>query len=242
MAYIEEGTGDPIGMGDSDKLDNSGPDSYAFVEQRKYLFALLEQLGVTENVTLVIHDWGSGLGFHWAHMHPDAVKGIAFMEAIVGTRFSWDEFPERARETFQALRSPAGEDMVLQKNLFVEGIFPASILRKLEDEEMAEYRRPFAKAGEDRRPTLTWPRQIPVAGDPADVSEIVDAYVEWLATTPTPKLFVNAEPGMLITGPVRDVVRKWPNLTEVTVPGLHFIQEDSPDEIGEAIRDWHANL
>tara|TARA_R110002126_G_scaffold10527_7_gene48381 strand:+ start:192887 stop:193819 length:933 start_codon:yes stop_codon:yes gene_type:complete len=274
MAYIEEGTGDPIvflhgnptssylwrnvmphlagkgrliapdliGMGDSDMLDNSGPDSYAFVEQRKYLVALLEQLGVTENVTLVIHDWGSGLGFHWAHMHPDAVKGIAFMEAIVGTRSSWDEFPERARETFQALRSPAGEDMVLQKNLFVEGIFPASILRKLEDEEMAEYRRPFANAGEDRRPTLTWPRQIPVAGDPADVSEIVDAYVEWLATTPTPKLFVNAEPGMLITGPVRDVVRKWPNLTEVTVPGLHFIQEDSPDEIGEAIRDWHANL
>ncbi|NOR32172.1 MAG: haloalkane dehalogenase [Sulfitobacter sp.] len=274
MAYIEEGTGDPIvflhgnptssylwrnvmphlagkgrlialdliGMGDSDKLDNSGPDSYTFVEQRKYLFALLEQLGVTENVTLVIHDWGSGLGFHWAHMHPDAVKGIAFMEAIVGARSSWDEFPERARETFQALRSPAGEDMVLQKNLFVEGIFPASILRKLDDEEMAEYRRPFANAGEDRRPTLTWPRQIPVAGNPADVSEIVDAYVEWLATTSTPKLFVNAEPGVLITGPVRDVVRKWPNLTEVTVPGLHFIQEDSPDEIGEAIRDWHASL
>ncbi|WP_415256618.1 haloalkane dehalogenase [Sulfitobacter sp.] len=274
MAYIEEGSGDPIvflhgnptssylwrnvmphlagkgrliapdliGMGDSDKLDNSGPDSYTFVEQRKYLFALLEQLDVTENVTLVIHDWGSGLGFHWAHMHPDAVKGIAFMEAIVGTRSSWDEFPERARETFQALRSPAGEDMVLQKNLFVEGIFPASILRKLDDEEMAEYRRPFANAGEDRRPTLTWPRQIPVAGDPADVSEIVDAYVEWLATTPTPKLFVNAEPGVLITGPVRDVVRKWPNLTEVTVPGLHFIQEDSPDEIGEAIRDWHASF
>jgi len=274
MAYIEEGTGDPIvflhgnpmssylwrnvmphlagkgrliapdliGMGDSDKLDNSGPDSYTFVEHRKYLFALLEQLGVTDNVTLVIHDWGSGLGFHWAHTHPEAVKGIAFMEAIVETRDSWDQFPDRAREMFQALRSPAGEEMVLEKNLFVEALVPGSILRDLTEEEMNEYRRPFANAGEDRRPTLTWPRQIPIEGQPADVTEIVDAYVDWLGKTSIPKLFVNADPGVLITGAVRDRVRSWPNITEVTVPGLHFIQEDAPDEIGAAVRDWHANL
>ena len=274
MAYIEEGTGDPIvflhgnpmssylwrnvmphlagkgrliapdliGMGDSDKLDNSGPDSYTFVEHRKYLFALLEQLGVTDNVTLVIHDWGSGLGFHWAHTHPEAVKGIAFMEAIVETRDSWDQFPDRAREMFQALRSPAGEEMVLDKNLFVEALVPGSILRDLTEEEMNEYRRPFANAGEDRRPTLTWPRQIPIEGQPADVTEIVDAYVDWLGKTSIPKLFVNADPGVLITGAVRDRVRSWPNITEVTVPGLHFIQEDAPDEIGLAVRDWHANL
>ena len=274
MAYIEEGTGDPIvflhgnpmssylwrnvmphlagkgrliapdliGMGDSDKLDNSGPDSYTFVEHRKYLFALLEQLGVTDNVTLVIHDWGSGLGFHWAHTHPEAVKGIAFMEAIVETRDRWDQFPDRAREMFQALRSPAGEEMVLQKNLFVEALVPGSILRDLTEEEMNEYRRPFANAGEDRRPTLTWPRQIPIEGQPADVTEIVDAYVDWLGKTSIPKLFVNADPGVLITGAVRDRVRSWPNITEVTVPGLHFIQEDAPDEIGVAVRDWHASL
>jgi len=274
MAYIEEGTGDPIvflhgnpmssylwrnvmphlagkgrliapdliGMGDSDKLDNSGPDSYTFVEHRKYLFALLEQLGVTDNVTLVIHDWGSGLGFHWAHTHPEAVQGIAFMEAIVETRDSWDQFPDRAREMFQALRSPAGEEMVLEKNLFVEALVPGSILRDLTEEEMNEYRRPFANVGEDRRPTLTWPRQIPIEGQPADVTEIVDAYVDWLGKTSIPKLFVNADPGVLITGAVRDRVRSWPNITEVTVPGLNFIQEDSPDEIGAAVRDWHANL
>ncbi|EAP83115.1 haloalkane dehalogenase [Sulfitobacter sp. EE-36] len=274
MAYIEEGTGDPIvflhgnpmssylwrnvmphlagkgrliapdliGMGDSDKLDNSGPDSYTFVEHRKYLFALLEQLGVTDNVTLVIHDWGSGLGFHWAHTHPEAVKGIAFMEAIVETRDSWDQFPDRAREMFQALRSPAGEEVVLEKNVFVEALVPGSILRDLTEEEMNEYRRPFANVGEDRRPTLTWPRQIPIEGQPADVTEIVDAYVDWLGKTSIPKLFVNADPGVLITGAVRDRVRSWPNITEVTVPGLHFIQEDSPDEIGAAVRDWHASL
>lgn len=233
---------DLIGMGDSDKLSDSGPDRYTYVEHRKYLFALLEQLDVTSNVTLVIHDWGSGLGFHWAHMHPEAVRGIAFMEGIVAPVPNWDSFPEAPRAMFQGLRSEAGEEMVLQKNLFVEAILPGSILRELSEEEMAEYRRPFATAGEDRRPTLTWPRQIPIGGEPADVAEIVGAYSAWLRETPVPKLFVNAEPGALIIGPVRDYVRSFPNLEEVTVAGAHFIQEDSPDEIGLAIQEWHANL
>jgi haloalkane dehalogenase len=233
---------DLIGMGDSDKLDDSGPARYTFVEHRTYLYALLETLGVTENVTLVIHDWGSALGFHWAHSNPEKVKGIAFMEGIVAPVPSWDSFPAAARPIFEAMRSPAGEEMILENNTFVEAILPGSILRDLSAEEMAEYRRPFANAGEDRRPTLTWPRQIPIEGSPADVAEIVEAYSAWLRESDLPKLFVNAEPGALISGPVRDYVRAFPNLSEVTVAGSHFIQEDSPDEIGTAIKDWHATL
>jgi haloalkane dehalogenase len=231
---------DLIGMGDSDKLDDSGPGSYTYVEQRKYLFALLEELGVKENVTLIIHDWGSGLGFHWAHQNPDAVIGIAFMEAIVAPIPTWDAFPEASQKIFQGFRSDAGEEMVLTNNIFVEGVLPGSILRDLSDTEMAEYRRPFLEPGEGRRPTLTWPRQIPIAGEPADVVQIVSDYSQWLAQCDVPKLFVNAEPGALITGSVRDFVRSWPNITEVTVPGIHFIQEDSPNEIGKAILDWLA--
>ncbi len=233
---------DLIGMGDSEKLDNSGPDSYTYVEHRKYLFGLFQELGLNSNVTLVVHDWGSGLGFHWAHQNQKAVKGIAFMEAIVAPIPTWDGFPDASREVFQGFRSPAGEEMVLQQNIFVEGVLPGAVLRDLTDAEMTEYRRPFVNAGEDRRPTLTWPRQIPIAGEPADVVEIVGEYSAWLAQSDVPKLFVNAEPGALITGPVRDLVRAWPNLSEVTVPGAHFIQEDSPDLIGEAVASWHAQL
>lgn len=233
---------DLIGMGDSEKLDDSGPQSYTYVEQRKYLFSLLEALGVTANVTLVIHDWGSGLGFHWAHQNPEAVKGIAFMEAIVAPIPNWDAFPEGAAATFQAFRSDAGEQMVLTDNVFVEQVLPGAILRDLTEAEMTEYRRPFVEPGESRRPMLTWPRQIPIAGEPADVVQIVTNYSRWLAQSDLPKLFVNAEPGALIVGPSRDIVRSWPNLTEVTVSGTHFIQEDSPDAIGTAIRDWYAKL
>ena len=229
---------DLIGMGDSEKLDHSGPDSYTFVEHRKYLFALLEALDVHLNVTLVIHDWGSALGFHWAQEYPEKIKGIAFMEAIVAPIQNWEGFPKASRKVFQGFRSDAGEDMVLNRNIFVEAVLPGSILRDLTEAEMTEYRRPFLNPGEDRRPTLTWPRQIPIAGEPEDVVEIAGAYSQWLSQCDVPKLFVNAEPGALIAGPVRDLVRAWPNLTEVTVAGSHFIQEDSPDEIGEAIAAW----
>ena len=229
---------DLIGMGDSDKLPDSGPDRYRFVEHREYLDALLDQLGVNSNVTLVIHDWGSGLGFDWANRHRGAMKGIAYMEAMVKPR-SWEDFPERARPAFQAMRSPKGDEMVLANNFFVETMLPGSILRDLTQEEHDEYRRPFTEPGESRRPTLTWPRQIPIDGEPADVTQIMADYADWLATSELPKLFVDASPGaILCDGPSRDFCRTWANQTEVQVKGSHFIQEDSPDEIGQALADW----
>jgi len=232
---------DLIGMGDSDKLDNSGPDRYTFVEQRDYFDGVLEALDVTDNVTLVIHDWGSALGFDWARRHPDKVKGIAYMEGIVRP-MSWEEWPEAARGAFEGFRSPAGDEMVLEKNFFVEGMLPGSVLRDLTEAEMTVYRRPFLNAGEDRRPTLTWPRQIPLAGEPADVIKIVEEYGAWMAQNDLPKLFINAEPGAILTGATRDFCRTWKNQQEVTVKGNHFIQEDSPHEIGEAIAAWRKNI
>jgi haloalkane dehalogenase len=232
---------DLIGMGHSEPLDDSEPDSYRFVEHRRYLDGLLDQLELGDRITLVVHDWGSGLGFDWANRHRVRVKGIAYMEAIVQP-VTWNAWPEAARGIFEAMRSPAGEAIVIEKNTFVERILPKSILRDLTDEEMAVYRAPYVDGGERRRPTLTWPRQIPIDGDPADVTEIVMDYGAWLESSDLPKLFINAEPGSILTGPQRDYCRSWPNQTEVTVPGLHFIQEDSPDEIGQAIRDWYQNL
>lgn len=228
---------DLIGMGDSDKLDDSGPDSYRFVEHRKYLDALLEQLGVDSSVTLVIHDWGSALGFDWANRHRDAVKGIAYMEAIV-MPVTWDEWPEVVRPVFQGFRSPAGEEMVLEQNLFIEAVLPGAIARKFEEDEMNEYRRPFTEPGEGRRPTLTWPRQIPIEGEPADVVEIVKAYGAWLKDSAVPKLFIDADPGAILIGSARTFARSFPNQKEVQVKGVHFVQEDSPDEIGQAIAAW----
>jgi len=234
---------DLMGMGDSDKMPNSGPGSYRFVEQREYLDALLEALNVRKRVTFVIHDWGSALGFDWANRHRDAVKGIAYMEAIVRPQ-GWDHWDVMNMRPFlEALRSEAGEKMVLQENFFIEKILPGAVLRTLSTEEMTEYRRPFAEPGEGRRPTLTWPREIPIEGDPADTTAIVGAYADWLATSDVPKLFLKAEPGALLGGGANlATVRKWPAQTEVTVKGVHFIQEDSPDEIGHAIADWMKSL
>ncbi len=232
---------DLIGMGDSQKLPESGPDRYRFVEHREYLDGLLEAIGVTENVTLVVHDWGSGLGFDWANRHREAIKGIVYMEAIV-MPVTWDDWPDAARGIFQGMRSEAGESMVLEKNVFVERILPASIIRDLSEEEMTEYRRPFLEPGESRRPTLTWPRQIPLEGSPEDVVDIVTEYGAWLAESDVPKLFINAEPGTILIGRQRDFCRTWPNQEEITVPGIHFIQEDSADEIGMAIASWYRNL
>ena len=225
---------DLIGMGASEKLTDIGLDTYTFVEHRRYLDAFLETVGATEKVFFVVHDWGSALGFDWAYRHPTAVRGIAYMEAIL-FHYTWAEWPDNARNIFQAIRSDAGEAIILEKNVFIERILPASVIRKLSDEEMDAYRHPFENAGEDRRPTLTWPRQIPIEGEPKDVVKIVETYAKWLSTCDIPKLFINAEPGSILTGNAREFCRTWSNQEEVTVKGIHFIQEDSPDEIGQAV-------
>jgi haloalkane dehalogenase len=224
---------DLIGMGESGPAPAG---SYRFVDHARYLDAWFEALGL-RRVTLVMHDWGSALGFWWAQRHPDRVRGLAYMEAIVRP-VRWTEWPESARKIFQTMRSPAGEEVVLDKNVFVERILPASVLRRLGDEEMEAYRRPWREPGERRRPMLQWPREIPLDGEPADVAALVDGYARWLATSPLPKLFVNAEPGSILVGAQRELCRAWPNQREVTVRGLHFVQEDSPAEIGRAVADF----
>jgi haloalkane dehalogenase len=228
---------DLIGMGGSDKLDDSGPDRYHYGEQRDYLFALWDELDLGDRVIFVLHDWGSALGFDWANRHRDRVAGIAYMEAIA-MAIAWSDFPGPMRQIFQGFRSPEGESMVLEQNTFVEGVLPGSIRRQLSDEEMDHYRTPFRNAGEDRRPTLSWPRNIPIAGEPADVVATVEEYGAWLSHSDVPKLFIKGEPGALIRGRALDFVRTWPNQTEVSVPGVHFLQEDSPDEIGAAVASF----
>jgi haloalkane dehalogenase len=229
---------DLIGMGDSEKLPSPGPDTYTFATHRKYLDAFIDAVtGSAEKITFVVHDWGSALGFDWANRHRDRVGGIAYMEAIVRPIAGWEEWSAAATPIFQGFRSDKGEAMILDRNVFVERVLPGSVLRKLSEAEMAEYRKPFAER-EDRWPTLTWPRQIPIAGEPADVVEIAQGYAEWMAENELPKLFVNAEPGAILIGPTRDFCRSWKNQTEVTVPGSHFIQEDSGTAIGRAVADW----
>ena len=242
IAEVESGARclapDLIGMGESGKAPDG---SYRFVDHVPYIDAWLDALGLNSNITFVCHDWGSALAFHWAHRHPDRVRGIVYMEAIVGP-LTWDNWPEAARRVFQGMRSDAGEGMVLDNNVFVERILPGSVLRDMTDEEMDVYRRPYTEPGESRRPTLTWPREIPIEGEPADVHEIATAYSQWLASSEIPKLFINAEPGAILTGEQREMCRAWPNQQEVTVKGSHFIQEDSPAEIGSAISEWLGSI
>ena len=232
---------DLIGMGDSDKLNNPDTNSYRFEEHYYYIQKAIKTLTNNEKITLVIHDWGSALGFHWSYRHPELVKGIAYMEAIV-KEMTWDDWDKNAKSIFQGFRSNAGEDLILEKNYFVERVLPGSILRTLTADEMDEYRRPFINSGEDRRPTLSWPREIPIEGEPENVCAIVNEYSEWMQQNNIPKLFVNAHPGAITTGRIRDFCRTWKNQTEVTVKGVHFIQEDSPDEIGKALSKWYNDL
>ena len=269
MAYVDEGAGDPIiflhgnptssylwrniiphctdiarclapdliGMGQS---GSSPSGSYRFVDHAAWLDAWIEGMDLGDNLTFVIHDWGSALGFHWARRHPERVKGLVYMEAIVRP-VTWEEWPPAAAGIFSGFRSEAGEGMVLEKNVFVERVLPGSCIRDISD-TMETYRLPYLEPGESRRPTLTWPREIPINGEPPDVVEIVQAYADWLSTSDVAKLLVNAEPGAILNGAQLEFCRAWPNQTEVTVPGIHFVQEDSPHEIGAAIHDWYAGI
>lgn len=232
---------DLIGMGESEKLPGSGPGRYRYGEQRDYLFRLLDALDLGEEVILVLHDWGAALGFDWARGHPDAVRGIAYMEPLA-MPLTWDLFPPPAIDAFKAMRSPQGEQMCLEENFFVERVIPMAVMRELSPEELAAYRKPYAEPGEGRRATLTWPREIPVEGDPADVMEVLEANCAWLARSDVPKLFISADPGMMVAGPVAELCRGFPNQTEVTVKGAHYLQEDSPEEIAAAIAAWIRTL
>lgn len=272
MAYVEHGTGDPIvflhgnptssflwrkvipevggsgrclapdliGMGDSAKVA-TGPLSYRFVDHREYLEAFLELLDVDAKIILVGHDWGGALAFDWARRHADAVRGVVYMETLV-TQLTWEDWPDSARGIFQAMRSEAGEEIVLNKNVFVERILPASVIEKLPEDVMTVYRAPYLEAGESRRPTLTWPREIPIEGEPEDVARILSDSEEWMSSSGVAKLFINADPGSILVGRQREVCRSWPNQVEVTVPGIHFIQEDSGAAIGQAISSWIGDL
>lgn len=232
---------DLIGMGDSDKIPNSGPGSYRFVEHRKYLDAFIEALGIEGRVTLVLHDWGSALGFDWAYRHQNRVRAIAYMESFVKTIDSWEEWPQEAVPLFQKLRGKEGEEMVLKENFVLENFLPAGLIRKLKDEEMAVYRRPYSNQGESRRPTLTWPQEIPIAGKPSDVASIIYTYSTWLSSSEIPKLFIEAVPGAMFASH-RAFAKTWPNQTHIKIRGNHFVQEDSPDEVGGAISSWLESL
>lgn len=234
---------DLIGMGDSDKLPYSGPGSYSFFEQSRYLDALLADLGVMENVTFVGIDWGGALGFHWANRHRDAVRGLAYMEALVQP-LTWEQWPDLPRPFFQQMRTPMGEQMILEENFFVEKVLPEMtvLTHRFTDEEMAEYRRPFLEPGEGRRPMLTLLRSLPMNGEPADVAVTVQSYSEWLSKSPVPKLFINGEPGGNLTGSQREYCRTWPDQTEVTVSSIHELPEDAPDQIGQALVQWYQSI
>ena len=229
---------DLMGMGESDGTPDG---SYRFADHSKFLDAWFDAVLPSGRVTLVVHDWGSALGFHWARRHPERIRGLVYMEAIVRP-VTWDEWPEAAKQVFQGFRSEAGESMVLERNTFVERVLPGSTIKGISDEAMEVYRRRYTKPGESRRPTLSWPREIPIDGEPPDVVALVAEYAEWLSQSQVAKLFINAEPGAILTGPQREFCRSFPNQSEVTVPGVHFIQEDSPHEIGGAIAEWYAGL
>ena len=260
MAYVDVGEGDPIVFlhgnptpsylwrnivpyllpygrclaPDSVGMGNSGPapnGSYRFVDHQRYLDAWFDAMGLNRNVILVVHDWGSALGFHWAHRHPDRVKAIVYMEGIVRPFRSWDEWPDVTRAFFQAQRTDKGEDLILQKNLFIEYLLP---LRRIPEDAMEVYRRHFRNPGPSRMPMLTWTRELPIAGEPADVVAIVEAYAKWLSASRIPKLFIDADPAGFLIGAQREFCLKWPNQQTVLVKGSHFLQEEAPDEVGEA--------
>ena len=232
---------DLIGMGDSEKLEGEDNPDYKYHGQYMYLTGLLENLNLGDSIHLVIHDWGSAMGFQFARENPDRIKSITYMEAIV-MPLAWEQWPDAATKIFKLFRSEAGEELVLEKNFFVEKILLADSVSGYSDDEKKEYIRPFKDAGENRRPTLTWPRQIPLDGEPKEVVDEVDKNADFHKDSEIPKLFINADPGTILTGDQREFVRTWKNQKEITVKGNHFIQEDSANEIGSALRKFISDL
>jgi haloalkane dehalogenase len=230
-----------IGMGNSDKLADSGPGRYRLVEHLRFLDGFLDAMAFERPVTLVLHDWGGPLGFDWARRHRDAVRGIAYMETIVRT-FEWSDWRPEARPRIERLRSPEGERMMLEENFFLEDMLPNALIDPLSEADLAAYRRPYLEPGEARRPTLVWPRELPIDGAPADVTEIVRASTRWLAGASVPKLLIRAEPGAILTGNALAACRRWPNQREVEVPGKHYVPEDSPAHVGRAVAAWYHAL
>jgi haloalkane dehalogenase len=228
---------DLVGMGRSGKSPNN---AYRFKDHARYLDEWFAKLNLNQGVTLVLHDWGSALGFHWAHRNPNAVRAIVYMEAIVQPR-RWQDFPTGRDVMFRAFRSPRGEHLILDENAFIEVLMPKSILRKLSDEEMDTYREPF-RDREARLPMLIWPRELPIDGEPPDVVAIVNEYGSWVARSAIPKLFIAGDPGALLIGRARAFCETWPCQKTATVPGIHFLQEDSPTEIGLAIAWFVGDL
>src|SRR5271165_4056906 len=233
---------DLIGMGASDKLTNTGPDSYSLAEHAKYLFALWDALDLGDQTVLVLDDWGAALGFQWARLNPQRVSAIVHMEAVA-VPMSFSDLPELAHAFFRALRSPAGEEMVLKQNIFIEQVLNRATIRDLTPEEAEHYRRPFLEPGEGRRPTLSFPRNLPLDGEPPETVQAIAESANWMAhSVDLPKLLVRGAPGTLVRGRVLETVRAWPNQTEVAVKGVKFLQEDSPEEIGTAIADFVRRL
>jgi haloalkane dehalogenase len=232
---------DLIGMGDSEKLDGEDNSGYKYHGQYEYLTGLMDKLDLGDSIHLVIHDWGSAMGFQFARENPSRIKSITYMEAIV-MPLTWDQWPDMATKIFGLFRSEAGEELVLEKNFFVERILLGDSLSGYSDEEKEEYIRPFINSGEDRRPTLTWPRQIPLDGEPKEVVDEVTKNADFHKNSEIPKLFINADPGTILTGDQREFVRSWKNQKEITVKGNHFIQEDSAEEIGSALNEFIKNL
>ncbi|MDC0529100.1 haloalkane dehalogenase [Gammaproteobacteria bacterium] len=232
---------DLIGMGDSEKLDGIDNPGYSFNGQYDYLDELLNKLDLGPRIHLVIHDWGCGLGLKYARLNSDSISSITFMEGVT-VPLTWDQWPEAGKKIFKLFRSDAGEELILDKNFFVERILLNDPIKPMSDETRNEYLRPFINSGEDRRPTLTFPRNIPFNEDPLDTHNEITMNANFHSTSSIPKLFINAEPGFLLVGTQRDEVRSWTNIKEVTVEGNHFIQEDSPEDITRHIKDFLVSL
>ncbi len=234
---------DLIGMGASDKPDLD----YRFATHAEYLDAFVSALDLLD-ITLVIHDWGSALGMRYARLNPENVRAMAFMEAIVPPALpfaSYEAMRPAVADLFRAMRTPGqGEEMVLENNFFVEEIlFNISVLREMSEAEKDAYRAPYPTP-ESRKPTLVWPREIPIGGEPADTTAEIIANGEWLYASEIPKIFFQATPGALNPPEVGAyLAENAPNITVVDVgPGAHFIQEDQPHAIGAALSDWLDGL